>query len=276
MRISYADADLSKILVEGWNGTVHSRYRSTTNLIDDRGFRCAIINPEQGLAPRALTLERAINHLDETGDKFEVKSGFLNVGNCQFNLGEARFINLDICTQPLNLSAYSQVRDRKPQPKSETTDPFAQAADTLAYHRFETQLLRATTVEEVTTAVEKLIGLGSGLTPTGDDLIAGLLLAAHTPTSQWHRALGILCEAVAENLGQTNPISAGYLRDAAVGKARSSLLEFRINLSNPTDNLCDTLQQVWNLGSSSGPALVQGMLAGLNPYPKGGTHGTAR
>src|SRR4051794_10717628 len=68
-----------------------------------------------------------------------------------------------------------------------------------------------------------LIGLGPGLTPSGDDLLGGALVAlASVGRLATRDALWRACRA---HLGRTNEISAAHLRSAALGYAASALHE---------------------------------------------------
>lgn len=71
-------------------------------------------------------------------------------------------------------------------------------------------------------AVEKLLGLGPGLTPSGDDFLAGVLLALHHLAR--HREAEPLAQAIhARAQLATVEVSAAYLRCAARGLAAEPL-----------------------------------------------------
>ena len=67
-----------------------------------------------------------------------------------------------------------------------------------------------------------LLGLGPGLTPSGDDLLCGVLIALHaTRRQQATRALGDAIARAAPSL--TTPLSRAFLAAAATGEAAESL-----------------------------------------------------
>lgn len=258
-----ADIDLKDVLRDGNSGRVHSRYRSTTNLVDGEGNWWAVVNPRVEAAPRALSLCAPIDHSAGTGDVWRIEDRALCMGAFHIALNGIQYAGLKVSTAPVSQRAVDSTAQLCAAMPAKPTDPFAQHADGLARHRFETDLLRCTSTASLQAAVTSLIGLGSGLTPIGDDLISGLLLASATPHTTWHRRRCTLVDAVTQQLHQTHPISANYLRDACQAKAPSCVGELRRNLSNPSTTLTTNLKQVWDLGSSSGPALVAGLLAGL-------------
>ena len=81
--------------------------------------------------------------------------------------------------------------------------------------------VRAGRLDAMRDAAARLVGLGQGLTPAGDDFLCGFLAAGCC-----RRAAGLarahlltsFAEAVRELLGQTTEISASFLRDALAGR----------------------------------------------------------
>ena len=64
---------------------------------------------------------------------------------------------------------------------------------------------------ELDTAVCSLLGLGQGLTPSGDDFLAGIALALHLPQSPYHERLDDLRNALLRHLHRTHAISAANI-----------------------------------------------------------------
>jgi len=112
-----------------------------------------------------------------------------------------------------------------------------------------------------------LLGLGPGLTPAGDDVLAGLLLTlttAHEPARQVGHALAraVLPAAPAG----TTALSATLLRHASRGEGLPPALDFAdALLAAPLDGAAtrEALDQLVRVGSSSGAALAHGVLLGV-------------
>jgi len=69
--------------------------------------------------------------------------------------------------------------------------------------------------------VASLIGLGPGLTPSGDDFLVGALAALDAlDQTNMHAALGRAIDAAA---GRTSPLSASFVRAAAAGQVGEDL-----------------------------------------------------
>ena len=98
-----------------------------------------------------------------------------------------------------------------------------------------------------------LIGLGPGLTPSGDDYLGGMLVALH--------ALGREAQARAlwrwlqPRLSRTSAISAAHLQAASAGEAHETLHD---GLANPS-----LIPQLKNLGHCSGWDALAGAVAVL-------------
>lgn len=108
-----------------------------------------------------------------------------------------------------------------------------------------------------TNKLTKFIGLGSGLTPAGDDFIIGYLLGLH------------LTESISEDINQklikainikdaTNDISRQFLLAALDGHYNEFIVELvsQLNNSKPT---CESLIKISSIGSSSGLDLLAGL-----------------
>lgn len=113
-----------------------------------------------------------------------------------------------------------------------------------------------------------LIGLGSGLTPSGDDLLvgflAGLWCGVHqTPERQ--QLIDALSEEIARLAYRTNEISRAYLLCAAHGKVSSHLakLASAICRAYSKKRLLAAFESAVQVGHSSGMDAVTGLLFGL-------------
>ena len=81
---------------------------------------------------------------------------------------------------------------------------------------------RAAEASEVAEPVTALLGLGPGLTPSGDDLLAGVLVALHR--LGWQTSCDALWRLIEPRLAvATHPISAAHLRAAAAGGCAAAL-----------------------------------------------------
>lgn len=110
----------------------------------------------------------------------------------------------------------------------------------------------------------ELVGLGPGLTPAGDDVLAGLLVGVHhVPALRDPLATEVLALAAT----RTTTLSAALLRQAAEGRGVPALLDLADLLSGPDrggghTSLTTALQRLLGVGHSTGTALAWGLLRG--------------
>ncbi len=124
--------------------------------------------------------------------------------------------------------------------------------------------------EQIPLLAEALIGYGGGLTPSGDDLLLGMLLALH----RWGDALGLKTDlsklkADLAFLAQTRTtaISAGLIACAGDGLSDERLiraLDALMGVLPPSEKILDELLG-W--GNSSGLDALTGMLLTLPTAP---------
>ncbi len=125
-----------------------------------------------------------------------------------------------------------------------------------------------------TATIAGLIGLGSGLTPGGDDFLAGFLTGLRcTAGSNAKRLLFLsgLGKAVVRLSRRTNDISRTYLIHAAHGQVSSRLatLADAIAGGDNSDRLLAAAEDAMRAGHSSGMETVTGLLVGLSAWGNG-------
>jgi hypothetical protein len=108
---------------------------------------------------------------------------------------------------------------------------------------------------------EELIGLGPGLTPSGDDCLAGVLIALHVLGAQaLARCLGSWVLARAPH--RTHRIALGHLVCAAGGEGAEALHETLMAISTPgSADLGRCLEALGRVGHTSGWDALAGVVA---------------
>jgi hypothetical protein len=111
-------------------------------------------------------------------------------------------------------------------------------------------------------AVDAMLGLGPGLTPAGDDVIAGLLLAVHhlgAPEEPVVRSLR--AHVVAATPGRTTAVSAALVGQAAQGYSAPQAIAVLSALGTGV-GLRGALNALLLVGHTSGGDLAHGIAAG--------------
>ena len=116
----------------------------------------------------------------------------------------------------------------------------------------------------ISTAVGRLIGLGEGLTPSGDDVLTGFsFLAAHSGM-RLHALLPALTEGIRHYDDRTTMLSAVTLRAALTGRARESMHDLAAALeAADAQSVEDAASRIFTIGHSSGADLLLGLRLAL-------------
>lgn len=116
-------------------------------------------------------------------------------------------------------------------------------------------------------ATSALAGLGPGLTPAGDDFIAGVLLAlallrTHRPDTALAEIADLVLEAAAS---RTHQISAAYLRAAHAGEASERWHRLIATISaGGVEEVHAAVGAVIEIGETSGGDTLAGFIAGMD------------
>jgi hypothetical protein len=116
-----------------------------------------------------------------------------------------------------------------------------------------------------------LIGLGPGLTPSGDDFLVGLFTVLNIQKSPLHPLKEFCKEVVKLAKPLTNEISYMALQKASIGKVRESIISLVNSILDGTEeDLILSLNKVLKIGSSSGTDIAFGIVCGLEANIKAG------
>lgn len=131
-----------------------------------------------------------------------------------------------------------------------------------------TQLVTATKQSDIRgamQAVNEMIGLGAGVTPSGDDILIGFLAGLWSVTAENPRRLAFirsLGDALVQAAGQTGEISRTYIYHAAQGQFSSALSNLVEGIGTG-NGVKRAAQEAMRVGHSSGMDSATGLLIGL-------------
>ncbi|MHB1738941.1 MAG: oxamate carbamoyltransferase subunit AllH family protein, partial [Actinomycetes bacterium] len=124
--------------------------------------------------------------------------------------------------------------------------------------------------QELVGPAARLLGLGPGLTPSGDDMLAGaivtlLRLGSATPgvSPQLRVVAAMADELAAQAPGRTTEVSALLLGEAAAGQCCDELGEVVGCVATASCGLPAALTRLLAVGHRSGPDMARGVLTGL-------------
>ncbi|MFB6105161.1 MAG: DUF2877 domain-containing protein [Halobacteriaceae archaeon] len=115
------------------------------------------------------------------------------------------------------------------------------------------------------TEVTAILGRGPGATPSGDDILSGMILAAWAMTRGVHRdrVQGLGSHLVEEGIDRTTTVSVALLAQAAVGRAGDSAraaLEALLSPGVSAERRQAAATRLTSVGHTSGTDILVGML----------------
>jgi hypothetical protein len=116
---------------------------------------------------------------------------------------------------------------------------------------------------------ENLLGLGTGLTPSGDDFIGGLFFTFHFLGNVFHGQMSFNQSALegflTRSRKKTNLISFTLMQDMSLGHGLAPLHEIlnSILTNQPNDRIVTSALELAKVGNSTGWDILTGVLAGL-------------
>jgi hypothetical protein len=125
-------------------------------------------------------------------------------------------------------------------------------------------------IDDFERAALRVLGLGPGLTPSGDDFIGGVLFAlAQAPRRSWTARLPALKATLRGACARaTNPISAALLSDLLDGIGYRALHELVAALDDEAPAaIDDAARRLLAVGATSGADLMAGLALALMPRP---------
>lgn len=262
---------------------IHSVYKSTIN-VEQEGWFLALQPTGLPLTPMSITLDLNPSEFErlsvQKGDVVIFDDLGIQINNTRFALYQAKTVECGITDLRIHtaheqqrlsdgiarnlfaqigkgelLSAARQVLTRSPTQLSSIGRHLADVLE---------QLHSTHEPESVVKQALRLLGVGEGLTPAGDDFLCGLLasltLLSQSPTVTTLREQ--LVTALQGSLTSTTRISREYIRHAMDGQFTA--LVRQLVLSNAQDqDFVPVLNELRSIGHSSGSDFLIGMYFGL-------------
>jgi hypothetical protein len=252
----------------GSTGRVHSVFAHACNIAFDDGLVTVAVAPVSA-GPTTLVLDAAsatdLRTLFRADESIEWGDGSARSSQVTLDFAQARRWHrararraLPLARVAANLDA--AVRAMRRRDCGETSSDRLRAALSGA--------CRAGNPVRASRLTHRMLGLGPGSTPAGDDFLVGLCAGldarlGRNPRQQ--RVRDRIVATVCANLSRTTTISAHMLRLAAAGDFNDDILAARDALVSSVlrPPMQRALARLWSAGASSGAAACQGLRAGL-------------
>jgi hypothetical protein len=264
----------------GLRGRVHSVFARVVNVIVPDGTLFTLASREVDDAPDTLVVD--LGTFDgrgvAVGEPVAARDGVLTVGQClAIRVDGARpWVPLlpwyPAHDAPLrrNLDALREHvarLDGDPDGDALSHSSAVAIAATARLAQHATALghaLERADLESALVQGEALVGLGQGLTPSGDDVLVGLFAVLHLPGGPCEPLRDLGRQIVARAAHRTHAISLCALRAAAEGRVRARVVALLSTLiAGERDTMLAALRAVLALGSTSGRDIVAGIVLGF-------------
>jgi hypothetical protein len=264
-----------------FNGTVHSVFRQSCNIRLYDGRMLALLAPHLGNvahgvrvdAPAGFVFSRHLAVDQRVGcraDVLRVEGGLsIDLASAQPWQGELLSARVDLAVPDIARAwraAWHALRRGRASAEHTDAMTLTQAVDRQGVRL--ARAARALQATEAANALDRLIGRGPGLTPSGDDLITGFLAGLFSTAADdraWRAFLEAFCLTVAAAAPSTSEISRAYLTHAAAGWFAEPLVTLARQIGGGADRCAIDSATIAarRVGHTSGSASVFGLLLGL-------------
>lgn len=252
-------------------GRIHSLYPSSVNLLLANGCFCTLFSPTEDSGPGGIILSTGLDFTDprwglEKGLPIMAALGRLTVGPLRIDAtaGDPFPSALLPSRHPLSPLEVQRGLQRLEGLLPETPAPGCEVPLGALLHRrtedFRTAFCSCQSL--VGPSVEGLVGLGLGLTPSGDDFLTGCLATLWYSLGPGDSRVERLRKEIALRLERTTFISAQMLQAACEGRFRASLQKLVAQVFRDDGReLQRALDALLAVGASSGRDMAAGVLA---------------
>ena len=222
-------------------GSVHSVYKKTINFILDRQL-LALQAADSPLSPLSLIANLKEYEMGvlpiSVRDRVAVSESRIHIGSVSFSFSEAKtpdtYLYQRLSEEEL-VSLISRIQtglSRHTGPglsgifqASTDSEPPALILDAARHYASTARdLFRIGDFKQAASELTRFIGLGPGLTPSGDDFLCGIFAGLMLRYPDGHPFQAVLREAVSCHLSGTNDISSAFLRCAFNGQFSQAVI----------------------------------------------------
>jgi hypothetical protein len=247
---------------EGFDGAVHSVFDRVVNIADARGRLVSLAVRSLDNAPNTLLIDAAgiDRRALRSGMAARARGGILAIDEARFAVRferaapwHAQLPEYPADDTQLRANLFA-VRGHPEGDCPPLLEPLSRAMGHALHHD---------DVAAVRVHGRALLGLGPGLTPSGDDFLVGLFAVLNLANSPCHGLRHACHDILADVDAHTNAISIAALQEAARGRVREAIQELLLEMILGRARLHDALARVLGIGATSGRDIVAGIMCGL-------------
>jgi hypothetical protein len=250
-------------------GTVLAVFDRSLYLADASGHLMCLLGPAAEAGPLHLVAQTAFDCRSvAVATRWQLCRHCLYLGSLQFDLSEAAVWSPDKVELSRNTSPTDVAQLLRDAPVDSAAHAYLCNADItqlVDWRRVAMPILRGledwiggrSSQPDIT----QLVGLGPGLTPSGDDLLGAMLITLHTTGQQ--RLRESLSSDVSALLARTHPISAAHLDAALCGQGTAALHAVVAALVSSGTLPAELRARLVALGARSGWEMLLGVIIAL-------------
>jgi hypothetical protein len=249
----------------------YSRFTSVINFINNENRIVYITSKDDHLAANAIFIPD-LNL--STVDSLEISSQSIILDNVSYSRKKMEIYDSTISFEDVDLAEFESCLLDIPMyysslfPEKSLVFLFNEESEKYFASGFDRQFMlnakkscELILAGEIIKGIENIRGTGYGLTPSGDDFIAGFLLGMHFNEIKFQNDLTVLRDKIFTAAYTGNALTASFLRNAKNRKyfrplKKVLLLLFGINHSS----LPDVLKDLLSVGATSGADFFSGYL----------------
>lgn len=270
---------LNELFNENIVFSVHSLFKNTINL-NYKNTLISLQHKDLMLTPMSIRLDLSplefCNMFFEKSNLIYIRNRILYVNEVMFELNNTRLVDLKI-NEDLNLdykcNLYKSLNDYllNSNKNSEMIRAFKQLngaclnqKSILSDYFYDIfKKLNSSTMNNDYDQYLPLIGVGEGLTPSGDDFLCGLIASTYFINVDEMKKLRIvLKEILPLHLNKTTDLSKAYLMKALEGQFMDGLISL-YDASLKNEDVESLLNEISAMGHSSGTDFLLGLNFGL-------------
>lgn len=259
---------LDRLLTQGpIRGQVHSVFQKALNIIDEENHLYTLLTSEMDDGPLAVTL--SLKSFEESpfikDQRILMTREELRIPGHRIPLENASRFSLLFPPYDPSPWCYRLIQETESILERENQhggSPYERAVEKLLHERLMdlTDAFQKEDEDQILSSSKKLIGLGPGLTPSGDDVLLGMMLVLNLPGNPYEKYLPLFDQVLLEARDETNLLSFHGLARAREGFVRRNLLDF-IKAILREKEIEKEREQVRAIGHTSGQDILLGVLS---------------
>ncbi len=254
---------------------LHSRFDRAANFIGVPGLVC-LVDASLGAGPNTITLDAALRN---ASDSMSIRFPLLTLGDIAIDLSDVDIFDSGIepLTQAIdqvlpNIDRFRHALPEHAPPisipgfvsgtsrhRSVARRPSCETFLSSAFTRIASGI-RMLADDRLVEGLKLIAGCGPGLTPSGDDFIAGWLTGLHVATLWFDRDESDRIGVIRQTAPSANPIVQSQFRFAVEGRVTESMKTLLASLTADEGMVDRSVQRICGRGASSGADYLAGFL----------------